>query len=274
MCATCGCSSSEPVTISNIEKQTLVSVTAGDANHAHGHQNHHHHTHHEHDESTPHFHDSDGKVITLEQAVLAKNDRYAALNREWLDGRQVLALNIVSSPGAGKTTLLEKTIQKITNIPVAVIEGDQASSNDAERIKLAGAKTVQINTGTGCHLDAIMVGQAMKELNPVTGSLLFIENVGNLVCPAMFDLGEKMKVAIVSVTEGEDKPIKYPHMFRACNLVVINKIDLVPHIDFNLELLKQNIITINPQAKILVTSAYKNNIDEWMSFLTTQQEKV
>ncbi len=167
------------------------------------------------------------ETISLEQKVLEKNDLLAEQNRQWLAGRGILALNVTSSPGAGKTTLLERTIRELTDDrPVAVIEGDQETLLDAERIRAAGARAVQVNTGAGCHLDADMVHRALHALDPEPASLLFIENVGNLVCPALFDLGEHSKVVVISVTEGADKPLKYPHMFAAAGLVIINKIDL------------------------------------------------
>ena len=162
----------------------------------------------------------------------------------------------MSSPGSGKTTLLEATIQKLAGkVEIAVIEGDQMTANDAERIRSAGARAIQINTGAGCHLEADMIATAAKSLDPKPGSILMIENVGNLVCPAMFDLGEKMKIAVISTTEGEDKPIKYPHMFRAVEMVVINKMDLAPHVDFDEETCRQNILRVNPDVEILSLSA-------------------
>ena len=176
---------------------------------AHDHHDHDHDHHHHDGDDQPHMHGPGGEIISLETAVLQKNDQIALTNRGWFEGRGVLALNLVSSPGAGKTTLLEATITALRDeLEIAVIEGDQMTANDAERIREAGAKALQINTGAGCHLEADMVSSAVKTLNPSAGSVLFIENVGNLVCPAMFDLGEHMKVAIISTPEGEDKPLK------------------------------------------------------------------
>ena len=176
------------------------------------------------------------RPISLEQKVLAKNDLLAEQNRQWLAERGILAFNVTSSPGAGKTTLLERTIRELgVDRPIAVIEGDQETLLDAERIQAAGARAVQVNTGAGCHLDAAMVHRALDALDPAPESLLFIENVGNLVCPALFDLGERSKVVVISVTEGTDKPLKYPHMFAAAGLVIVNKIDLLPYVDFDLE---------------------------------------
>lgn len=212
-------------------------------------------------------------MIALEQAVLAKNDRIADRNRGWFEGRGVLALNLVSSPGAGKTTLLERTIEALQGcVEIAVIEGDQMTVNDAERIRAAGARAVQINTGAGCHLEADMVAEAVKNLDPAAGSLLMIENVGNLVCPAMFDLGERMKVAVISTTEGEDKPLKYPHMFRAAAVVVINKIDLAPHVDFDRELCTANIKSVNPEARLFTLSARTGEgMGAWLAFLEDER---
>ena len=183
-----------------------------------------------------HAHDPVGGVVEIETALLAKNDHLAAHNRTWLDERGIVALNLMSSPGSGKTSLLRRTIAELAGVrPIAVIEGDQETRLDAERIRDTGAPVVQINTGAGCHLDADMLVRGLAELRPAPGSLVFIENVGNLVCPALFDLGEAARVVVVSVTEGEDKPLKYPTMFAAADLVVINKIDLLPYVDVRLE---------------------------------------
>ena len=175
-------------------------------------------------------------TVEIETALLAKNDHLAAHNRAWLAERRIVALNLMSSPGSGKTSLLRRTIAELAPArPVAVIEGDQETRIDAERIRGTGAPVVQINTGAGCHLDADMLAAGLAELRPADGSLVFVENVGNLVCPALFDLGEAAKVVVVSVTEGEDKPLKYPHMFAVADVVVINKIDLLPYVDVRLD---------------------------------------
>jgi hydrogenase nickel incorporation protein HypB len=210
--------------------------------------------------------------VALETAVLAKNDAIAAQNRGWFRGRGVLALNLVSSPGAGKTTLLERTIRDFGGeFDIAVIEGDQMTTNDAERIRAAGARAIQINTGAGCHLEADMIASAVETLDPRVGSLLLIENVGNLVCPAMFDLGERMKVAVISVTEGEDKPLKYPHMFRAAEVVIVNKIDLAPYVDFDQAACLANIRAANPAAQIIMTSARTGEgMKDWRDFLAKE----
>jgi hydrogenase nickel incorporation protein HypB len=206
-------------------------------------------------------------VVKLEEEVLAKNDRIAAGNRAWLEARQVAAVNLMSAPGAGKTTLLERTVRRMER-PVAVIEGDQETPRDAERVRAAGARAIQINTGRGCHLDAAMVAGAMKELEPRPRSLLVIENVGNLVCPALFDLGESERVIIASVTEGDDKPLKYPMMFRAAGVLVLNKIDLLPHVEFDVERFFANARAVNPRLRSFSTSATRGDgLDEWCRFL-------
>src|SRR6185312_10500398 len=191
-----------------------------------------------------------------EQKVLAKNDALAEQNRQWLADRGILAFNLTSSPGAGKTTLLERTIRTLgAHRGVSVIEGDQETLLDADRITAAGARAVQVNTGAGCHLDAEMIERALHALEPENGSLLFIENVGNLVCPALFDLGEHSKIVVISVTEGTDKPLKYPHMFAAAGLVIINKTDLLPYVDFDLDACLGFARSVNPGVEILPVSA-------------------
>jgi hydrogenase nickel incorporation protein HypB len=245
MCATCGCGN-DATTITAMSARAKSRQTLSGHEHTHDHPHHHDH---------PHDH-AHTETVTLEQKVLAKNDLIAEQNRAWLAERAILALNLTSSPGAGKTTLLERTIPNLaSHRPVAVIEGDQETLLDAERIKATGAQAVQVNTGAGCHLDAEMVRRALDTLNPPPESVLFIENVGNLVCPALFDLGEHSKVVVISVTEGADKPLKYPHMFAAAGLVIINKIDLLPYVDFDLETCCGYIRSLNPGAEILPVSA-------------------
>jgi hydrogenase nickel incorporation protein HypB len=248
MCATCGCGD-----------DTATITVAGHAHpHAHSHDHDHPHTRTE--------------TITLEQKVLAKNDLIAEQNRQWLAERAILTLNMTSSPGAGKTTLLERTIRGLQgDHPVAVIEGDQETLLDAERIRAAGARAVQVNTGAGCHLDADMVHRALHALDPEPESLLFIENVGNLVCPALFDLGEHTKVVVISVTEGHDKPLKYPHMFAAAGLVLINKIDLVRYVNFDLEACIGFARSVNPGVEILPISATSGDgLDGWYDWIRTK----
>jgi len=214
---------------------------------------------------------SQERLIEIETDILSKNDRYAAENRAFLRGREVLALNLVSSPGSGKTSLLVKTIEALGDAPVAVIEGDQQTANDADRIRATGAPAIQINTGKGCHLDGHMVGHAMEHLRVKPHSILFIENVGNLVCPAAFDLGEDAKVAILSVTEGEDKPLKYPDMFTAAQVAILNKVDLAPHCDVDLDAYEENLRRVNPTIEILRVSARTGEgMEGWLTWLTSR----
>ncbi len=203
-----------------------------------------------------HHHKGDRTLIEIEQSILSANDSHARDNRERLRSRGHVALNLMSSPGAGKTTLLVETIRRLGNaLPVGVIEGDQATSRDAERIRAGGVVAVQINTGQGCHLDAHMVGHAMDDLDLPRGAVVFIENVGNLVCPAAFDLGETARVVILSVTEGDDKPLKYPDMFAAADLMVVSKTDLLPHVDFDVERVLERARRLNPDLACLALSA-------------------
>ena len=211
------------------------------------------------------------RQIVVERSLMAKNDGYAAANRRRFVGDGILALNLVSSPGSGKTELLVKTIEMLGgNDPCYVIEGDQQTSNDADRIRKTGAPAVQINTGKGCHLDAHMIGHALDDLDPAPDSIVFIENVGNLVCPAGFDLGEAHKVVVFSVTEGEDKPLKYPDMFAAADLALINKADLLPYLDVDIDLMIANARRINPKLVIIQTSAKTGaGMDDWLGWIST-----
>ncbi len=268
MCATCGCSDGVEVGAEAREHghagphEPPHEHSPGDAR-SHAHPGEHVHAHDgAHDHPHPHPHAAPWvapaapRVLSLEEAVLAKNDRIAAENRAWLAARGVLALNLVSSPGAGKTTLLERTIRDLAGErPIAVVEGDQETPLDAERIRAAGCPAVQINTGRGCHLDAAMVRDALRALDPAPGALLLVENVGNLVCPALFDLGEHAKVVVASTPEGEEKPLKYPHMFRAAALVLLNKVDLAPHLGFDLAAFEANARRVRPGADVLQVSA-------------------
>jgi hydrogenase nickel incorporation protein HypB len=239
--------------------------------HRHVHAAHvHEHNGHEHEAAVAAA--IHGTTITLEQDVLAKNQLLAEHNRGWLASRHITALNLVSSPGAGKTTLLERTIRDLRDLQSAqtiqVIEGDQATLNDAERIRATGCRVVQINTGTGCHLDAGMVSRALAQLDPPSHAWLMIENVGNLVCPALFDLGERAKVVILSVTEGEDKPLKYPHMFRASRLMLLSKIDLLPHLRFDLARCIAYARQVNPSIEVLQVSAQTGQgMKAWYAWL-------
>jgi hydrogenase nickel incorporation protein HypB len=214
-------------------------------------------------------------VVELETHILAKNDALAAKNRAWFAGREILALNLVSSPGSGKTTLLERTIRDLKDeLKLYVVEGDQATAYDGERIRAAGAPAVQVNTGTGCHLEADMVARGLAELKPALGSVVMIENVGNLVCPAMFDLGERAKVVILSVTEGEDKPLKYPHMFRAAEVMLLNKTDLLPHLDFDVSRALANAREVNPDIRVFQVSARSGEgLDRWYDWLRSEVGK-
>ncbi len=212
---------------------------------------------------------SQARMVQIEHDILSKNDGYAQENRDYLFAHGIFALNLVSSPGSGKTTLLVQSIGALNgSVPLAVIEGDQQTDNDAARIRASGAPALQINTGKGCHLDACMVGQAMQQLRLQDDSLLLIENVGNLVCPASFDLGEAHKVAILSVTEGEDKPLKYPDMFRAADLMLLNKCDLLPYLTFDADLAIANARRVNPDIRVIRVSATSGEgMDEWLDWV-------
>src|SRR5271165_3969318 len=295
MCKTCGCDGDAKVTVTNLqtgnEEWMERSTPVTSPHHAHDHHHDHHHHDNYHHSHEPHDHDHahndhdhshapqpaalaavagpHAVTVDLERAILDKNDRLAERNRAWFEGREILALNLVSSPGAGKTTLLERTIRDLKNeMPISVIEGDQQTLNDAERIKAAGAPAVQVNTGTGCHLEADMIRRGLDSLRPAFGSVLMIENVGNLVCPALFDLGERAKVVVLSVTEGDDKPAKYPHMFRACRLMLINKIDLLPHVRFDVDRCIAYAREVNPAIEVLLVSAETGEgIAAWCQWL-------
>jgi hydrogenase nickel incorporation protein HypB len=282
MCETCGCSDHSRPRLTNLE--TGLTIELDDA-HQHEHAHSHDHDHHDHDHHHGHAHDhnhdqdqdhdhADRPVTTiaLETAVLARNDRLAERNRGWFEGRDILALNLVSSPGAGKTTLLERTIRDLAReLPISVIEGDQETLNDAERIRATGCRVVQINTGTGCHLDASMLARGLQQLNPSPSSVVLIENVGNLVCPALFDLGERAKVVIASVTEGDDKPLKYPHMFRASTLLVLNKIDLLPYVPFDEGRFLEHARQVNPSLRVVRVSATRGDgLDDWYAWLRAE----
>jgi hydrogenase nickel incorporation protein HypB len=258
MCATCGCSDDGGAVVT-------------DPDHAHPHDHDHAHDH-----AHPHGHEHDHehgttRTVSLEAEVLAKNDLLAARNRGWFEGRGIVALNLMSSPGSGKTTLLERTIRALAGErELSVVEGDQETLLDAERIRAAGARVVQINTGSGCHLDADMLARGLQTLDPAMGSVVLIENVGNLVCPALFDLGETARVVIMSVTEGADKPRKYPHMFRSADLLLLNKVDLLPYVDFDVEACIADARRLRPDLTVLTVSATQGDgLDDWYAWLTT-----
>ena len=279
MCGTCGCSDTTVrVTDPRTGKQTVMqdhlpaAAHHHDHGHDHGHGDHHHHAG---DGGHAHVHaHAHGTAVSLEQAILAKNDRLAAHNRQWLAERGILTLNLVSAPGAGKTTLLERTITDMgAEPPIAVLEGDQATLNDAERIRAAGAPVVQINTGAGCHLEAGMVRRGLDQLDPAPGSVLMIENVGNLVCPALFDLGEQAKVVVLAVTEGADKPLKYPTVFEAADLLIIAKTDLLPHVDFDVDACLDGARQVNPKLETLCLSAMTGDgLDGWYRWIRRMAE--
>ncbi len=212
------------------------------------------------------------RVVQIERDLLAANDSWARRNRERFATEGTLCLNLVSSPGSGKTALLVRTVSELASRrPVGVIEGDQQTSNDAERIRATGVPAVQVNTGKGCHLEAPMISRALERLALAAGGVLFVENVGNLVCPALFDLGEAHKVAILSVTEGEDKPLKYPDMFRAADLVLVNKVDLLPYLDFDVELCEANARRVNPALEVMRVSAKTGEgFDEWLGWIESR----
>lgn len=269
MCTVCGCG----------EGETRVEGNDHSQDHGHEHQHHHHHDGdtHNYGVGPAHAHApgmSQARMVRIEEDILGKNNEYAAANRLWFGEQGILALNLVSSPGSGKTVLLTRTIDDLKGeLKLSVIEGDQQTANDAERIRETGVKALQINTGKGCHLDGHMVGHALESLKPDKGSVLFIENVGNLVCPAAFDLGEAHKVVILSVTEGEDKPLKYPDMFHAADLMLLNKIDLLPYLQFDVDKCIEYARRVNPGIKVLQVSATTGKgMDNWYQWVRVTQQ--
>lgn len=271
MCVTCGCNPDD-----NEVKFIKVDGKAVQHSHVHSHGHEHHEHNHNHDHDHDHHHHDDHghshhqvREIDLEREILHKNDLLAERNRGYFEAKNIFAINLVSSPGSGKTSLLERTIADLKNeISFAVIEGDQQTTNDADRIAALEIPVIQINTGKGCHLDSDMISKAVKELAPVDGSIMMIENVGNLVCPSMFDLGESKRVVIISVTEGEDKPIKYPDMFYGSQVCIINKIDLLPYLKFDIEKLKDYAKKVNPNLEFFEVSAYTGQgLEGWYQFL-------
>lgn len=279
MCTTCGCSSDE----------NEIRFTKIGEKHSHSHSDHchHHHDHdHHHEHHNDHDHDHDDhdhhhrhdhsqhysqeiNIVQLEKDILYKNQLTAERNRGFFEALNIFSVNLVSSPGSGKTSLLERTIADLKDkIAFSVIEGDQQTTNDADRIHKLNVPVIQINTGKGCHLDSEMIARAVKELKPAADSVLMIENVGNLVCPAMFDLGELKRIVIISVTEGEDKPLKYPDMFSGSQICIINKIDLLPYLKFDLEKLKEYAKKVNPYLTFFEVSATSGEgLEAWYDYL-------
>jgi hydrogenase nickel incorporation protein HypB len=269
MCATCGCSA-----------DAVIRRYGPGHDHEHPEHGHPEHGHAAHDHAADgHAADSAGvqsRTVVLQQKVLAKNDEIAARNRDWLRSRGVFAVNLMSAPGAGKTTLLERTARDlVATVPISVIEGDQETELDAARIRAAGCQVVQINTGVGCHLDAAMVGEALRVLDPAAGTVVVIENVGNLVCPALFDLGEQTRVVLASVTEGADKPAKYPHMFRGADLVLLSKTDLLPYLDFDVSACTASLRQVSPDALTMRLSAITGDgMQDWYDWLGRRSQAV
>jgi len=295
MCDTCGCGNSDGITIRKPgEKETgeiHQHIHVHEHDHdgiKHSHQHEHHHIHsdghdHHHQNDINEYNDQYGehkhfhsKELIVEQDILSKNNLLAERNRGFFEAKHILALNLVSSPGSGKTSLLEKTIRYLRKeIKFFVIEGDQQTMNDANRIHSAGAPVVQINTGNGCHLDSDMVNKAIKELNVENNSVLMIENVGNLICPSLFDLGEAIRIVIMSTTEGEDKPLKYPTMFQSSHFCIINKTDLLPYLDFDIEKAKQYGRQVNHHLKFFELSVKTGaGMDDWYEWLKEQTKMI
>jgi hydrogenase nickel incorporation protein HypB len=268
MCDSCGCD--------DHEKRIRI-IKPGEEepfqNHLHSHDHGDHHEDRSHDHPHHHHANTDSRFhtreIRVEQNVLSKNNLIAERNRGYFEARNIITINMVSSPGSGKTSLLERTIKELSqDLHFFIIEGDQQTMNDANRIKKAGAPVLQINTGNGCHLDAEMINHAVKKLEVHDHAHLIIENVGNLVCPALFDLGEAKRVVIISVTEGDDKPIKYPNMFQTSDLCIINKIDLLPYVDFNITLAKEYAKTVNHHLEFIDLSVRNGDgLQRWYDWL-------
>jgi hydrogenase nickel incorporation protein HypB len=270
MCDTCGCGEDGPVKITK---------AGGDHEHSHSHEHSHedgvkhshdHHHDHTHDHDHPHTHE-----IKVEKDIMTQNNLMAQRNRGYFEAKNIFTINLVSSPGSGKTSLLERTLKEMAGeLKFFVIEGDQQTMNDANRIAATGAPVVQINTGNGCHLDANMINSAVKKLDVTDHSVLVIENVGNLVCPSLFDLGENQRVVIISVTEGEDKPLKYPNMFHSSDLCIINKTDLLPYVDFSVDKVKEYALRVNHHLQFIELSAKTGEgFDHWYNWLRKKKDK-
>lgn len=309
MCGTCGCGSEEGgvrILMPGMQQEGLTDSHGHHHHHDHSHDHDHSHSHghdhghghsHDHDHSHSHGHahshshdhghthdhthsHTDGgitlapnkKILEVEQDVLQHNQVMAARNRGYFEALNILPLNLVSSPGSGKTSLLERTLKDLKEtLDFYVIEGDQQTVNDANRISALDVPVIQINTGKGCHLESDMVFEAVKQLQMKANAILMIENVGNLVCPAMFDLGEKKRVVIISTTEGEDKPIKYPDMFHTSDICIINKIDLLPYVNFDVGKVKDYALQVNANLKFFEVSATTGEgMDTWYEWLREQ----
>jgi hydrogenase nickel incorporation protein HypB len=293
MCSVCGCGQSTiapapgapavPIRLSGIDWSTATAADVHDHGHSHEPDLDHHHepeaVRHDHlhfglgeaGVSVPGF--DQGRLVRLERDLLGRNDAQADKNRTRLGHTGTLTLNLVSSPGSGKTTLLVRTLQELAGrLPVAVVEGDQQTSLDADRIRATGAPAVQVNTGKGCHLDADMISRALDTLPELQDGVLFVENVGNLVCPAGFDLGEHAKVAVLSTTEGEDKPLKYPDLFAAARLLLVNKSDLIPYLDVDVDLITENARRVNPDIEVMLVSAKTGEgFESWLAWIEAQR---
>jgi hydrogenase nickel incorporation protein HypB len=289
MCGVCGCGSDNKgprVMLPNEQEHQHAHSHEHGHDHSHSHHHHSHEHHHAHGQDHSHEHGhhhhghthSHGKqaVVELEQNILHHNQLLAERNRGYFAAKNMLAVNLVSSPGSGKTAILERTLQDMKErADFYVIEGDQQTFNDANRIDAIGVPVVQVNTGQGCHLESDMVQTALQKLKPRDNSLLFIENVGNLVCPSMFDLGENQRVVIISVTEGDDKPIKYPDMFHSSQLCLINKIDLLPYVNFDVDKAKEYARRVNPDIELLEVSAtVGTGLEAWYDWLLAEQQKL
>jgi hydrogenase nickel incorporation protein HypB len=275
MCTKCGC---------GLPGKEPVKISGHSHDHGHGHPHHHDHDHphdHDHDHAHPHDHGQDaepetGRTVELHRAILDKNNRLAERNRGFFRARGLLALNVLSSPGSGKTTLVGETIRALgSRLKTGVIVGDLATDNDARRLRETGAPVVQVNTGTVCHLEAEMVARAVNQLDLSGLGLLIIENVGNLVCPASYDLGEDLRVILLSVTEGEDKPLKYPPMFQSAGALVVSKMDIAQACDYNRETALANLRRLAPGAPVFELSAKTGQgMDAWCEFLIKQQQAI
>ena len=266
MCTTCGCEGNE----NEIKMTVFGKKNEHEHHHKHNHEHRHEHHSHEHEHSHKHSHH-----IDIETDILSRNNLLAERNRGYFEAKNIFALNMMSSPGSGKTTLLEQTVKNLKDkLSLYIIEGDQQTMNDADRIGKAGAPVIQVNTGNGCHLDADMINKAVKKLEIKDNSLVFIENVGNLVCPSLFDLGEAKRVVVMSVTEGEDKPIKYPSMFESADICIINKIDLLPYLTYNLEEAKNYALRVNHHLQFIEVSATTGEgMKKWYDYLTGEHSK-